>query len=483
MSSGSKSGERNRRNRLGRNDPCFCGSSVKYKKCCLPKGQKPLQVPEEIDDVMHQQQQAARKKKQLLQSKGIYINIPNTIVFKGRTLLAVGNEIMWDDNPHATFHQLILRNLSQTLGEKWWDTESAKPPEKRHYIKRCFEEIKDSDSRDDLDIRRVDEHTRTMRATGNTQTLLSLAFDVWLLTQNGYMRNDWLERLCNYDAFQGARYEVGVASLFVRIGCELEFYDSDKPDKDGKLPKRAEFVAVHKPTNNRVAVEAKSRHVHGVIHMPGTIKYRQALKGDITKLYKKALEKTTDNLPLIVFIDVNSPTEINQKVQNTQWFADVKRSFDSRPEPTPENPDKHAALFVTNFSSHYQDSEVSHPGQHLFMGSVHTENPFTDGPTGEFMKKLLRAAGNYGYVPPSMDDSNFEMYELTRISSKEDFIDKLRILTAPVNNDSEYERKKAESENLIEMLVWDATQKSGGGWDNEIATECYKQFEQLYKQG
>lgn len=23
--------------KLGRNEPCFCGSGVKFKKCCLPK--------------------------------------------------------------------------------------------------------------------------------------------------------------------------------------------------------------------------------------------------------------------------------------------------------------------------------------------------------------------------------------------------------------------------------------------------------------
>ena len=52
----------------------------------------------------------------------------------------------------------------------------------------------------------------------------------------------------------------------------------------------------------------------------------------------------------------------------------------------------------------------------------------------------------------------------------------------PKEDDPEYKRKKAETDNLIDMLVWDATQKSGGGWDNEVAAECFKQFEWLYKQ-
>lgn len=467
--------------KLGRNDPCFCGSGVKYKKCCLPKGLTPTETSGVPQEVVDEHLKAARKRQLFLQSKGIYVDLPNTITFQGKSFLAVGSKLMYDDNPHATFHQLILRNLSLTLGKEWWDAESAKSSEEKHYVKRCFEELEASRSRDDLDKMAVDEHTHTMLATGDTQALLSLAFDVWLLTQKGYMRDDWLERLRDHKAYQGARYEIGVASLFVRMGCELEFYDHDRVEEDGNPPKRAEFIAVHPLTKNRVAVEAKSRHVDGVIHNPGTLNYRRALRGDITKLFKKALLKETDGLPLIIFIDVNSLTEVGQTVQNTQWFSDVKRSFDSRSASSPEYPDKHAALFVTNFSPHYQGTGVSHPGQYLFIGSMHSQYPLTDGSQGEFMIRLLRAVGNYGYVPPSMDNSKLAVYESQTISSKEDFIKKLRDLTMPKDDDSEYEKKKAEANNLIDILVWDATQKSGGGWSNEIAAECLKQFEWLYK--
>ncbi len=482
MSSGPRTGKKEKPNKLGRNDPCFCGSGTKYKRCCLPKGLAPPKVATISQDFIKEHNHSAQKRQLFLQSKGIYINLPNTITFQGKSFLAVGKKIMWDDNPDATFHQLILRNLSKTLGKQWWDTESAKSPEEKHYIKQCYEELVGSDKRDDLDVEVIDERTRSMRATGNTQALLSLAFDVWLLTHSGYMRDEWLTKLRSRDQYQGARYEVGVASLFVRMGCALEFYDNDRIEEDGNPPKRAEFIAIHSLTGNRVAVEAKSRHVHGVIHTPGSTNYRSALNGNISDLYKKALLKVTDGLPLIIFIDVNSPTEVNDTVQTTQWFADVRRSFDSRPEPTEEKPDKQAALFVTNFSSHYQGSNVSHSGQHLFVGSPYSEHPLVDGYYGEFMKRLLRSVGNYGYVPPSLDDSKIAVYESPTISSKEDFVEKLQNLTMPQKHDPEYEKKKVESDNLIDMLVWDAAQKSGGGWNNETAAECYKQFEWLYRQ-
>ncbi len=474
--------QKDKQSKIGRNDLCFCGSGNKYKKCCLPKGLKPPKLPTEVPQEVLDVHEDSRARTDFLNSKGIYINMPNTITFKGKTFLAAGNKVMYDDNPHATFHQLILRNLQLTLGQEWWDAETAKPADERHYIKRCFEGLKGSDTREDLDVKVVDEHTRTMLTTGDTQALLSLAFDAYLLTHKGYKSDKWLERLRDHEEFQGVRYEIGVASLFVRMGCELEFYDPGEKDENGKRPKRAEFIAVHPETGNRVAVEAKSRQRDGVLHRPGTANFRKAVRGDINLLYKRALEKKTDELPLIVFIDVNSPTETDATIDKAQWYADVRRSFESRPEPTPENPDKHTALFVTNYSSHYQGDDVSASGQYLFIGSIHPAQPLADGPTGSFIQKLLQAAIGYGYVPPSMDNSKISIYKPPVITSKEDFIEKLRELTMPKAGDPDYAKREAESNNLIEMLVWDATQKSGGGWSNEVANECFKQFEWLHRQ-
>jgi hypothetical protein len=467
--------------KLGRNDPCFCGSGIKYKKCCLPKGLTPPKIPTETSQEVLDAYEDSQARTAFLNSKGIYINMPNTIVFKGKTFLAAGNKVMFDDNPHATFSELLLRNLQLTLGKEWWEAESAKPVDQQHYVRRCYEELKNNPTRDDLDIKVADEHTRSMLMTGDTQALMSLAFDVYLLTHKNYMPEEWVDRLRNREEFQGVRYEIGVASLFVRMGCELEFYDPKERDKNGKRPKRAEFIAIHSETGNRVAVEAKSRQRDGVLHHPGTPNYNRAVRGKISDLYKQALLKQTDGLPLIVFIDVNSPTEVDATIDKAQWYADVRRSFESRPEPSPENPDKHTALFVTNYSPHYQGDNVSASGQYLYIGSIYPAQPLADGHTGTFMQKLLQATTGYGYVPPSMDNSKMEIYKPPTVTSKEDFVEKLRQLTMPKAGDPEYAKREAECNNLIEMLVWDATQKSGDRWNNEIATECYNQFEWLYK--
>lgn len=480
MSSGPRSGKRKKPGKIGRNDPCFCGSGLKYKKCHLLKGEvppKPAQIPQEV---IESQRIASVQRSEFLASKGIFIPLPNTISFKGKTLLAVGNQIMVEENPHATFHQLLFRNLQDTMGEEWWKAEQAKSESEKHYILKCFERLKGSDNRADLDVTQIDENTRSMVATGDTQELLSLAFDVWILKHKGYMRDDWLKRLRESDQYQGARYEIAVASMFVRMGCELEFYDNDRIEEDGNPPKRAEFIAVHKKTGNRVAVEAKSRHVKGVLHTPGTLKYQRALRGDVSNLYKKALLKVTDSLPLIVFIDVNSPAEGGLPVQKSKWFEDIRRSFDSRPEPTVENPDTQAALFVTNYSGHYQGDQASVGGQNLFIGSLYTKYPLTDGPTGGFMKDLIRTVNNYGFVPPTMDDEKLGKPERVPGLTKSRFEIKIRQLTMLPNEHPDYEQRKQETDGLVDMLIWDTEQKSGGGWDEEVAAENYRQFAWLF---
>ena len=37
--------------KVGRNDPCPCGSGLKYKKCCLPKDREKAELEEEITDI------------------------------------------------------------------------------------------------------------------------------------------------------------------------------------------------------------------------------------------------------------------------------------------------------------------------------------------------------------------------------------------------------------------------------------------------
>jgi hypothetical protein len=225
---------------------------------------------------------------------------------------------------------------------------------------------------------------------------MNLAFDVYLLTHKNFLSDDWLNKLRNFKEYQGVRYEIAVASLFVRMGCTLEFYD----DKDVKpRPMRPEFIAVHAETGNRVAVEAKSRQRPGVIHAKGAQNLRKAMLGDFEKLFNKALKKQTDDLPYLIFIDVNAPSDINEKTSESRWFADLRKMMDSRGESTTDNPQPYTALIVTNYSPHYEGNEVTRTGGNCIVAGLYTSHPLADGVHGVFMGKLQQATNGYGYIP------------------------------------------------------------------------------------
>lgn len=383
-----------KKNKLGRNEPCFCGSGIKYKKCCLPKGLVPprpiSEVPLEVLEKWNEMNEGIKE----LQAKGIYINLPNTIQrFKDKSYLAVGSKLMWDANPDATFHQLILRNLQLTLAKEWWEAELAKPAKEQHFIMQCYGKMSSMTISEEQDLQQVTENLRTFLPTGYMQSLMSLAFDVYLLQHKNSFPDDWLRRLRTREQYQGVRYEIAVASIFARIGCTLEFYD----DKGNKT-KHPEFIATHEETGNKVAVEVKSRHRQGVIHTTGEANLRKAMLGDITKLFNAALKKQTDGLPYMIFIDVNAPTE-SDKTAETRWFADVKKMMIARGEVTPENPEPQNLLCVTNYSPHYEGDKVTKTGGTCFVAGLHTVHPLADGVEGVFMAKIMQAANGYGFVP------------------------------------------------------------------------------------
>ncbi len=391
---------KHRPGKLGRNEICFCGSGVKYKKCCLPKGLTPPRPNSEVPPEVLASYYKAQSERRYLESKGIYIGFPNTVTFKGKSFLAVANQLLWIPQPDLSFHQLIIWNLTMTLGKEWWSTESAKPEAERHFIRRCLDEMKANPPGKNQEFQQVTENLQTFVATGNMQSIISLAFDVYLLTHKGYMPAEWMRRLSDRHEYQGVRYEIAVASLFVRMGCSLEFYPLEKPKR-----RRAEFIAHHAETDVHVAVEAKSRQRPGIIHAEGEPDLRKSMLGDVQPLFNKALKKETDDLPFLIFIDVNAPTSVDKKAIETQWFKDVQKMFESYDEPTAENPQSHNALITTNYSFHYDGNEVTRAGQFSVAYGLYPKYPLSGGVEGVFFSKLMQACSGYGYVPPNLSNA------------------------------------------------------------------------------
>lgn len=143
--------------------------------------------------------------------------------------------------------------------------------------------------------------------------------------------------------------------------------------------KHVEFEAVHRPTNQTFAVEAKSRHRADVLHQPGDADADDPLRGDpraVHGLFKKAISKTHDASPYFIFIDINAPLDAEL---NEHWQSGVQKWMSQLPQPPPESPDVFNALFVTNSSPHYDVDCISREGSWLAVLPAHvaTSSPPT----------------------------------------------------------------------------------------------------------
>ncbi len=91
------------------------------------------------------------------------------------------------------------------------------------------------------------------------------AYDLYVVDDNGGLDDELLQRLKNREEFQGARHELFAEATCYRAGFTVQHEDQ----KDGST-RHAEFTARHATTGQLLSVEAKSRHRHGVLAMPGT---------------------------------------------------------------------------------------------------------------------------------------------------------------------------------------------------------------------
>lgn len=375
------------------NLPCPCGSGKKYKECCFLKSSrppitKPPEVPEEV--INHFRKQIAKKK--ALEDMGIYINFVKPVIFKGRKVWAIGSRVYYNRPPHETFHQFIIDILRLTLGKEWWNNELRLPEEQRHFIVKCFLKFYEWQKKKSVKQKKVTEKIWAAKPDGWTKSLLALAFDVCSLVHTHHLPEQLSKRLKNRNEYQGARYEIAIAAILARLGCNIRFLD----EKEKLTIKHCEFVAMDQKTGASVAVEAKSRHRPGILHTPGIRKEEKLLKGDVQRLLKEALEQNPGDKSFMIFIDINSPPTPGVKMEEKQWFKDIVKMMQSYGGPTRENPAPYNGIFLTNYSYHYQTEKEAEPGEHLSIIPFHSKFPL---PGPDFLKMLSSALANYGNVP------------------------------------------------------------------------------------
>src|SRR3989344_7795769 len=116
--------------KIGRNDPCPCGSKKKYKKCCL--GKKVEISQQKLQEMALE----AMQKNHFIDQQGIFVGRrPITTLhtlWKSR-VRGVGNKV-YKRPSNATFHQFLGFYLSETLGHEWLANEIKKPAKQIHPV-------------------------------------------------------------------------------------------------------------------------------------------------------------------------------------------------------------------------------------------------------------------------------------------------------------------------------------------------------------
>lgn len=383
-------GQLTRPDKPERNDPCWCGSGRKYKRCHLDEDAETLRrareaLPEVMEQLAEKAEQRARVERTLREQYGIYINYVAPALYLGRKVWAIGSRLYADNPPNQTFMEFLVAVLGSEMGEEWLAEQDALPRDQQHIVRRAYTEHIAWRHRE---IERGGKDTDgpwSAEPDGWTQYLLSLAFDVASLIHTGALPDGLMRRLRSVDQYQGARYEIAVAAIFVRLGCQIEWIDDD----EARETKHPEFFALR--GDLRIAVEAKSRHRPGIIHTPGERVDADATRGDVRRLYNRALAKAVGEVPFMIFIDVNAPPSPGVHAFETQWAQDVRQWL-----LVDDGSDgRYRSLCVTNFSPHYSGTDLAVAGENFLVESMATRHHVPE----EIRQMLLTALATYGRIP------------------------------------------------------------------------------------
>lgn len=322
--------------KLGRNDPCHCGSGKKYKKCHLSLDAKDKRIssrvvsPDMID--RHNSRHIAKMKLQEhLQGKGRSII---STEFENHRVVAVGSKVYFSEKDKTkTFNDFLFNYIRQILSPEWGNVEIKKPIAQRHPILQWYDEICRIQRKSKVEKGKVAESP----AYGVMQAYYGLAYNLYLLAHNVEIQDYLITRLKNVESFHSAYYETYVAAWFILAGYKLELEN----EQDGTNT-HCEFCATSR-NGKQYSVEAKARQ-------PGKLHF------DVGNQLYKALKKNAD-YERIIFVDLN----INKDFDAQNFLNGVAGSIKSREEKLTinGNPAPPAYVFVTNHPYHLHLNDIN----------------------------------------------------------------------------------------------------------------------------
>jgi hypothetical protein len=369
--------------KLGRNDPCYCGSGKKYKKCHIDAEKQVQVLPRAVVEEAARQEAAHHARLEAHRARHGHAREPVTAMVAGRRVVAVRNRLYFEpeNSKIRTFHEFLIQYVRGTFGEPWRQQQQSLPEDERHPAFRMHsgmmafvESHPDPPDEDGI-------HDAPWN--GDVGALLTLAWDLYTVHDHADVQARLLERLRNAAQYQGARYELYAAATCVRAGFSIAY--EDEGDVTTKHP---ELVATHKDTGLRVAVEAKSRHRDGVLGFTPPTRAAPVVdqqRPNVHRLVIEALKKAPGK-PFVIFVDVNLPDNDPPAAASPSWHDEVHRSLELLPA---ELRPRGNLVLVTNFPFHYAPQTV--PGALGGVGSYLITDPALPVDVS-ILQELVRAA-------------------------------------------------------------------------------------------
>ncbi len=280
---------RQRKKKLGRNDPCHCGSGKKYKHCHFHKDKvvsiRPHYTPAIDPEIIKQIASRSEAKEKLRQSSQGYGKPIIAAEVKGYRVVGVGNQLYYSPAERTqTFVDFLNSYIKRIIGEEWGNREIKKPLNERHPILQWY----DSLCRLQKQYASKQGEIYETPITGVVSAYTSLAYNLYLLQHNAEVQQFLIKRLKQKSCFYAAYYETFVAAWFILAGFKLSLENEQDP-----TTKHCEFSA-KSPKGEMFSVEAKSRAASKSNYAIGNQLYKA--------LSKKAYYSR------IVFIDLNIPS-------------------------------------------------------------------------------------------------------------------------------------------------------------------------------
>lgn len=308
--------------KIGRNDPCPCGSGVKYKKCHGRLSAKPLgPTPDQIKAIIDSHQ-AKEARRQSQQGRGRPII---STEFQGYRFTAVGNRLYYAKT-HKTFIDFLGDYIRNVLGSEWGNAEIAKPLKDRHQILQWYDAIC---ALQKAYMKKPKGEIQVMPVTGLVAAYYGLAYNLYLLQHNAELQKYLIRRLKQSESFYAAYYETYVAAWFILAGFKLRL--ENERDSTRTHP---EFIATR--DGQSYSVEAKTRQ-------PGKEHF------DIGNQLYSGLSIAAHH-PRVIFIDLNVGADTDFKVLGDEVLAAIrgrepKMTIQGKPAPP-------AHVYVTNQPYH-----------------------------------------------------------------------------------------------------------------------------------